>query len=225
GDRAIETDEIIWAVGCQLNLDGLNLEALGIDPKSTNINLKQQTHHPQIYICHSVEGEFALSHFSRYQTDIALHNALYCRDRRIARKGIPYSIFTDPNSTRIGLTERDAKHKYNDNVVVYQQYFKNVSRAILVEETTGLLKIILNRKGKILGATIVGAEAGELINILTLAIQNRINIDRLAELYSISPSFSEIFWQTARDWRRDRNRQNSWQNAIRHLWFDLRRRK
>ncbi|WP_204105390.1 MULTISPECIES: NAD(P)/FAD-dependent oxidoreductase [Spirulina sp. CCY15215] len=222
GDRAIETDEIIWAAGCQRNLEGLNLEAFGIDPVSPNINPKLQTCNSQIYICGSIEDELELSSRSQYESDIALHNALHFSTRKGDRDRLPHLVCTDPNLTRIGLTENQAQQKYGENkIVVYHRYFKQVSLALLREETTGFLKIILNRKGAILGATIVGSQATELINLLTLARQNQISIDRLAELYPISPSFSEIIWQTARDWQRDRLTKNSLQNYIRHLWLTL----
>lgn len=223
GDRAIETDEIIWAFGCQPNLEGLNLEALGIDPVSPKINRKGQTCNSQIYICGG--HGFELSHFSQYDADITLHHAISCSTRKGDRDRLPHLVCTDPNLTRIGLTENQAQQKYGENkIVVYHRYFKQVPLAILREEITGFLKIILNRKGAILGATIVGSQATELINLLTLARQNHINIDRLAELYPISPSFSEIIWQIARDWQRDRLTKNSLQNYIRHLWLTLCRR-
>jgi pyruvate/2-oxoglutarate dehydrogenase complex dihydrolipoamide dehydrogenase (E3) component len=125
GDRAIETDEIIWAVGYRPNLENLNLEGLGINPENPQIDAKLQTHHARIYFCSGIENEFALLHLSRYQADVALHNALYFPTQKCDRQKIPRIIFTDPKVTRIGLTERDAKNHRANCERLASQKFKN----------------------------------------------------------------------------------------------------
>lgn len=224
GNNAIEVDEIIWSVGYEPNLDSLNLEGLGIDPQNPQVNSHQQTQHPQIYLCSGIEDAFELSHLSRYQVDIALHHALLLGKKKRDRVSIPRIIFTYPNLARVGLTEWEAQQKYGDDFKVYHHHLKQISRAILEEKMTGFLKIILNQNGKILGATLVGEEAGELINLISLAIQNNIKIDRLAQLYCPSPSFSEIIAQIAVNWQRDRFQKNTLRNKIYRFWLRLHRR-
>ncbi|MEM9540987.1 MAG: NAD(P)/FAD-dependent oxidoreductase [Cyanobacteria bacterium P01_E01_bin.42] len=223
GDRAIEVDEIIWAVGEGLNLEHLNLEGLGIDPQNPHVNSKLQTRHPQIYLCSGLEEGYELPHLSQYQADIALDNALFVPRKISNLDRIARVVFTNPTLTRIGATEWEARQKHGDRILVYHHHFKQVARAILEEEMTGVFKIILDCKGRILGATIVGKEAEEVIHLLAFAIQNRSHINRLAELSAIAPSFSETIAQIAREWQRDRIRKNTFGNAIRRFWLTWRR--
>jgi pyruvate/2-oxoglutarate dehydrogenase complex dihydrolipoamide dehydrogenase (E3) component len=125
---------------------------------------------------------------------------------------------------QVGLTENQAKRRYiPDEVLVLRQYFKTVTAAQISEETTGICKLIVLRNGEILGASLLGAEAGELINMIALAISQKIKINQLANLSVVYPGFSEIIEQTAREWERQRLNSNVALQDFLEGFFDFRR--
>jgi len=207
GDKAIETDEIVVATGQQPNIESLNLAAVGVKWHQHRllVNDKLQTTNHRIYACGDVIGGYDCPNIANYEARIALQNALFFPRFKVNYHHIPWAILTHPMLAQVGLTEAQAKRQYNhDEVIVSQQYFKTLAAAQLTNETTGICKLIVLRNGEILGASVLGAEARELINIIALAITQKIQVKHLANLSSVYPSFSEIIEQTARDWSQQR---------------------
>ncbi len=203
GDQAIETDEIVVATGQQPNIESLNLAAVGVKWHQHRllVNDKLQTTNHRIYACGDVIGGYNFPNIANYEARIALQNALFFPRLKVNYHHIPWAILTHPMLAQVGLTEAQAKRRYShDEILVLQQYFKTLAAAQLTNETTGICKLIVLRNGEILGASVLGAEARELINIIALAIAQKIQVKHLANLSSIYPSFSEIIQQTARDW-------------------------
>ncbi|MFB8792380.1 MAG: NAD(P)/FAD-dependent oxidoreductase [Potamolinea sp.] len=220
GNRAIEADEILLAVGQELNIESLNLEGVGVKFNSQGIELneKLQTTNPRIYAC----GDS--THIAQYQASIALKNALFAPIFKVNYQGIPSAIFSEPQLARVGLTEAIARHRYGKDVFVARQYFKTLDKAQLLGETTGFCKIVGRQNGEILGATIVGPQASELIGAIALCIQQKIKISRIAHLPHVSPTFSEIIQHTAIEWQQQRFKHNhSLQNFLEGLFNLLRK--
>ena len=225
GNRAIEADEIVLAAGQQPNVETLNLEGVGVEwnRRGIVVNKKLQTSNPRIYACGSVIGGYELTHMADYEAKIALKNALFLPLFQVDYRGIPWGIFSDPTLARVGLTEVQAMQRYGKDVWVSRQYFKTLSKALLGGETTGLCKIIARSNGKILGASIVGAQANELIHTIALAMRHNLNVNAIAQLPMLSPSFSEIIQQTAHEWNSQcLNRNRTLQNFLEE-WFNWRR--
>lgn len=197
GNQAIETDEILLCVGQQPDLAQLNLAAVSVRSHRNRLvlNTKLQTTHPQIYACGDAIGGYSLTNVANYEAAIALKNALYFPRHHVDYSSIPWLIF-GAQLARVGLTETQARHCYT-NVVVLRQYFKSVAAAHIEMATTGVCQIVLLPNGEILGATIVGSHAAELIHVFSLAIAQRLKIDKIAQLAPVYPSFSEIFEQIA----------------------------
>ncbi|MEH2291460.1 dihydrolipoyl dehydrogenase family protein [Nostoc sp.] len=207
GDKAIETDEILVATGQQPNLESLNLAAVSVKwhQRSLVVNDKLQTTNHRIYACGDVIGGYDFGNIANYEAKIALNNALFFPRLRVNYRAIPWAIFSVPMLAQVGLTEAQAKRLFSqDKILVLRQYFKTVVASQLRNETTGMCKVIVLDNGEILGASILGAEAGELINLIALAISQKIKVKHLANLSPAYPSFSEILERTAREWSKQK---------------------
>ncbi|HEY9833301.1 MAG TPA: NAD(P)/FAD-dependent oxidoreductase [Stenomitos sp.] len=233
GNQAIEADKILLATGQQPNVEGLNLEGVGVKytQQGLKLNEKLQTTNPRIYACGDVAGGYPFTHIAQYEASIALNNALFAPLFKVDYRSIPWAILCDPQLARVGLTEAQARRRYGKDVFVVRQYFKTLEKAQILGQTTGFCKIIGRQNGEILGASIVGSEASELIGAIALAIRQKIKIKAspfgLASLHTdfphISPTLSEIFYKTALEWQQQRLRQNSTLQNILEGFFNLRR--
>lgn len=204
GNEAIEADEILVAAGCKMpNLESLNLLATGVDfnEKGLILNNKLQTTNPRIYACTDVTGGYKFANIANYEAKIAVKNALFLPIFKVNYRGIPWAIFSDPQLARVGMTEAQARTRYGDEIVVCQEYFKTADKAQIVGETTGFCKLIGRRNGEILGASLVGPQAAELIHSLALAMRQGLKVDAIAELPHIWPTLSEINGKTAAAWQ------------------------
>lgn len=211
GDKAIETDEILVVTGQQPNLESLNLATVGVKwhRRSLVVNDKLQTTNHRIYACGDVIGGYDFANIANYEAKIALNNALFFPRLQVDYRSIPWAMFSVPMVAQVGLTEAQAKRLFSqDEVLVLRQYFKTVAAAQIRDETTGICKLIVLKNGEILGASILGAEAGELINLIALAMSQKIKVKDLANLSPVYPSFSEILEQAAREWSKERLNSN-----------------
>ncbi|MEH1770282.1 MAG: NAD(P)/FAD-dependent oxidoreductase [Nostoc sp.] len=211
GDKAFETDEILVATGQQPNLESLNLATVGVKwhRRSLVVNDKLQTTNHRIYACGDVIGGYDFANIANYEAKIALNNALFFPRLRVNYCSTPWAIFSVPMLAQVGLTEAQAKRQFGRNeVLVLRQYFKTVVAAQICGETTGMCKLIVLRNGEILGASILGGEARELINLIALAISQKIKVKDLANLSPVYPSFSVILEQTAKEWSKQKLNSN-----------------
>jgi pyruvate/2-oxoglutarate dehydrogenase complex dihydrolipoamide dehydrogenase (E3) component len=225
GDRAIEADEIILVGKQKANVEGLNLEGVGVrvDDRGIQLNEKLQTTNPRIYACGSVAGGYSLTHVARYEASIALKNALFLPLLKVDYRTIPYVMFTNPPLARVGMTEAQAKRRYGKDVWVVKQDFKASDRAQLLGETTGFCKLVIQGNGEILGAHVVGAQAGELIGAIALMIKNKIKLGSIANISFPWLTFSEIFQKLAFEWQSQRFKTNkTLQNCLENLFICLR---
>jgi len=225
GNHAIEADEILLATGQRPNVESLNLEGVGVKVhrQGLELNEKLQTTNPRIYACGDVIGGYQFAHIAQYEASIALKNALFAPLFKVDYRGIPWAIFCDPQLARVGLTEAQARLRYGKEVFVVRQYFKTLDKAQLLGETTGFCKIIGRQKGEILGASIVGPDASELIGAIALAIRQKIKVGAIADLPQVSPTLSEITQKTALEWQRQRLRRNRTLQNFLEGFFNLRR--
>ncbi len=206
GNIAIETDEILVAIAEKPFIESLNLAAVGVKYNSRHllVNKKLQTTNHRIYACGDAIGGYNLPNIANYEARIAIKNALLFPRYEINYQAIPWGILTQPMLAQVGLTQRQAENLYGNEILVLRQYFKTLASAQLTDETTGICKIIVRRNGEILGAALLGSQARELINIIALAIVEKIKIDKLANLSPVYSSFSEIVEQTASEWKKQR---------------------
>jgi pyruvate/2-oxoglutarate dehydrogenase complex dihydrolipoamide dehydrogenase (E3) component len=224
GNRAIEADEILLATSQQPNLAGLNLEAAGLFwQKGFAVNAKLQTHNPRIYAClGQIDGDYA-PHVAVYEAEIAVKNALFFPWFTASQQFLPRLVSTAPELAWIGLTEAQAVKRYGREAMVLRQRFETNQKAQVQGQTGGLCKLIVRRNGTILGAHLVGGEAGEWIGAIVLAMQQNLPIRTLANLSLPAPSFGEILRNTALEWERLRLERNPKRRDFLEWWFATRR--
>lgn len=210
GNEAIETDEILLAVGQKVDMDALNLQTVGVkfDRRGLVLNRKLQTTNPRIYACGDLAGGYSFPHIANYEVQVALKNILYLPIFDVNYSGIPWAIGSDPKIARVGLTEAQARRRYGQEILVCRQYFKNIDLPQILGETTGFCKFIACRNGKILGVSVVGTQASEIVHVMALAIREGIKMEAIAELPHIWPTISEINAQTAAAWLKQRREGN-----------------
>lgn len=222
GDRAIETDEIILCTASQPNIAGLNLDGVGVEvgKRGIRVNPQLQTSHPRIYACGSAIGGYPLTNIACYEASVAVKNALFFPWWQVDYGTIPYVIASDPPLARVGMTEKQATDSYGEDVKVVWQYFKTIARSQILGETTGFCKFVLRRNGEILGAHIVGAEAGELIGSIALAMKQNLKISAIANLSYPGLSRSEILQKSAIEWQHyNFKRHKNWQKWLETLFI------
>jgi pyruvate/2-oxoglutarate dehydrogenase complex dihydrolipoamide dehydrogenase (E3) component len=226
GDRAIEADEILVVGASKPNLEGLNLEGVGVkvDEISIQLNRKLQTTNPHIYACGSTTESYGMTHIARYEASIAVKNALFFPINEVDYQTIPYLVSTNPPIARVGMTEAQGRMHYGKNVWTVKQNFKAIAQAQILGETTGFCKIIVRSNGKILGAHIVGTQSGEFIGAIALAMKNKIKLNSLADTLFPSLTLSEIISNTAIAWQSQNLKQKKpLGKLLEILWFWLKK--
>lgn len=226
GDKAIETDEILVATGQKPNIENLNLTAVGVKchPRGLVVNEKLQTTNQRIYACGDVIGGYDIANIANYEVKIAVKNALFFPKLAVNYTYIPWMISSQPMVAQVGLTEPQAKSQYGKHeVFVLRQYFKTLAAAQIQDNITGVCKLIVLENGQILGCSILGTAAGELINLIALIMSQNLKIDDLANLAAVYPSFSEILAQAAREWSQIKFSRNHWLSEFLQSFFHFRR--
>jgi pyruvate/2-oxoglutarate dehydrogenase complex dihydrolipoamide dehydrogenase (E3) component len=179
---SVEVDALLVAVGRAPNVDGLNLEAVDVafDAKGVEVNDHMQTTNPKIYAAGDVCSKYKFTHAADFQARIVIQNSLFALGPLGKKKAsdliIPWATYTSPEVAHVGMYERDAK-EMGMSIDTYIQDFEDVDRAILEGRTEGFVKVH-TRKGtdKIIGATIVAENAGDMISEITLAMKNGVGL-------------------------------------------------
>jgi pyruvate/2-oxoglutarate dehydrogenase complex dihydrolipoamide dehydrogenase (E3) component/uncharacterized membrane protein YdjX (TVP38/TMEM64 family) len=200
-------DEILVAVGRVANTAGYGLEELGISvskSKTVETNEYLQTLYPNIYACGDVAGPFQFTHTASHQAWYAAVNALFGRFRKFKAdySVIPWATFTDPEVARVGLNEQEAKEK-SVACEVTNYCLDESDRAIADGEAHGFVKVLtVPGKDKILGVTIVGEHAGDLIAEYIAAMRHGIGLNKILGTIHIYPTLAEANKAAAGAWKR-----------------------
>ena len=185
--------DVLVATGRRPAVEGLGLDAAGIAHTASGITVDKRlrTTNRRVYAIGDVAGSAHFTHAANYHASLVIRHALFRMPVKVDPDGIPRVIFTDPELAHVGLSETEARQRVRTIRVLRWPYHEN-DRAQAERETSGHIKVITDKKGKILGATIVGASAGELITAWTLAINQRLNIRAFAGIVVPYPTLSEI---------------------------------
>ena len=192
GEDTIEGSDLLIATGRRPNIEGLDLAAAGITYERGGITVGKglKTSNKRVYaIGDAAGGHF--THTANYHAGIVLRNALFRLPAKVNEETVPWVTFTDPELAHVGLTEARARERFKTIRVLRWPYHEN-DRAQAERETHGHVKIITKKNGLILGATIVGAHAGELITTWTLALAQGLNIRAMTGIVMPYPTLSEI---------------------------------
>lgn len=201
-EQTITGSHLLIAAGRKPAIDGLGLDAAGIrhDHSGISVDRKLKTTNRRVYaIGDCIAGHSSLAHVANYHAGQVIRNALFRLPVRVRNAAMPWATYTEPELAQAGLTEaqaqasglkiRIARWPYNDN-----------DRAQTERDTRGHIKIIMTAKGKIVGATIAGAQASELIGVWALAIAQGLNIRSFADIVLPYPTLSEIGKRAAIDY-------------------------
>jgi pyruvate/2-oxoglutarate dehydrogenase complex dihydrolipoamide dehydrogenase (E3) component len=184
---------VLVAAGRRPNIESLGLEQAGVTftPKGITVDGRLLTSNRKIFAIGDVSGGPQFTHIAGYHAGIVIRNALFGLPAKVNYSALPWVTYADPELAHTGLTEADAR-KAGQDVQVLTWSFEVNDRAQAERATEGLAKVILGRKGKILGATIVGPRAGELIGTWGLAISAGLKIGAVASAVLPYPTLSEI---------------------------------
>jgi dihydrolipoamide dehydrogenase len=223
-DREIEFDAIIVAVGRAARSSGFGLEELGVrlNPNKTiEVNEYLQTNIPTIYACGDVAGPYQFTHVAAHQAWYASVNSLFGGFKRFKAdySVIPWATFTEPEVARVGLNEIEAgEQNIAHEVTVYG--IDDLDRAIVDSEDHGFVKVLTEPgKDRILGVTIVGEHAGDLIAEYVLAMKHGLGLNKILGTIHIYPTLSEANKYVAGNWKRAHAPQKllAWIAKF-HLW-------
>jgi len=198
--QIFEADELLIALGRQPNIEGLALDAANVkyDAKGITVDEHLQTSAQNIYAIGDVIGGYLFTHVAAYQAGIAVRNALVpISKKKVDYRVVPWCTFTEPEVARVGLTLEEAEKQYKAiRTEVFP--FADVDRAQAENETTGFIKLILaGKKEEIVGAHIVGPNAGELLGEMTLAMQHNMTINDIYNTIHAYPTMATGIQQAA----------------------------
>jgi pyruvate/2-oxoglutarate dehydrogenase complex dihydrolipoamide dehydrogenase (E3) component len=193
GTETVEGTHLLIAAGRKPNVLDLNLEAAGIkyDKRGIMVSPSLVTSNRKVFAIGDVIGGQQFTHVANYHAGIVFRRALFRLPAKVRAELIPWVTFTDPELAQVGLTEDQARQKHGSIQVFRWPYHEN-DRAHAERATGGFVKVVTDRKGTILGAGIAGAEAGELIQIWSLAISQGLKITAMTQWIAPYPTLGEI---------------------------------
>lgn len=190
----IVVDEILVGAGRQPNVEGLNLEAVGVvyDARAgVQVNDRLQTSNSRIFAAGDICSRIQFTHAADAMARIVIQNALFFGRARASALTIPWCTYTDPEIAHVGLSEREAKER-GIPVRVFVQELHDVDRAVLDGEAEGFAKVLVKPgSDKILGATIAAAHAGDMISELSLAMVGKLGLGAIAKTIHPYPTQAE----------------------------------
>jgi len=186
-------DEILVAVGRKSSLEGLGLEDVGIETVRDRIRVDKhlETSATDVYAAGDCTGPFLFTHFASAQARVATRNALFRFKERFEPGVVPWCTYSDPELAHCGLTEAQARERDLD-VVVYRHGYDHVDRALADGAGWGLAKVVCTSKGKILGASLLGPQAGEALSNFVAAINEGVTLQQLGRNIVAYPSMNRV---------------------------------
>ena len=192
-EKSLKAETILVAMGRSPNIEGLNLEAAGIEPdrKGIRVDGRLRTKQKHIYAAGDVTGAYQFTHAAGYEGGIVISNAVFHLPRKTNYTFLPWCTYTDPELASIGMNEKRAAAagiKYS----VWTEAFKDNDRSLAEGERTGKIKMILDEKEKPLGVQILGPQAGELLSEWVAVLNGKVKLSTLASAVHPYPTLGEI---------------------------------
>jgi pyruvate/2-oxoglutarate dehydrogenase complex dihydrolipoamide dehydrogenase (E3) component len=202
----ISVDEILVGVGRRPNVEGLDLDTVGVAVEKTGVkvNDRLQTTNPRIYAAGDICSPYKFTHAADFQARIVIQNALFFGRAKASALTIPWCTYTDPEIAHVGLYERDTQAK-GLPARTFVQELGDVDRAVLDGETEGFVKVLFQAgTDKILGATIVARHAGEMLPELTLAIGCGLGLGKIGSTIHSYPTQADAIRKLGDQYNRTR---------------------
>ncbi|MFI5002201.1 MAG: dihydrolipoyl dehydrogenase family protein [Reyranellales bacterium] len=193
GGERLEGSHLLVAAGRAPNVEGLELETAGVAYTRGGITVDAalRTSNRGVWAIGDCNGLYAFTHMAGYEASLFIRGALFRAPAKLDTALVPWATYTDPELAQVGLSERAARDKHGAAVKVLRWKFADNDRAQTERATAGLVKAITDARGRILGAAIVGSDAGELIQPWCLAISKRLKISALASFVPPYPTLGE----------------------------------
>ena len=189
----VDGSHLLMAVGRRPNVNGLGLESAGIEyaPQGIKVDARLRTSNKRVFAIGDVAGSFQFTHVAGYHAGIVIRNALFNLPAKVDYKAVPWVTYTDPELAHVGLTEKAAGEEGHD-VAATSFPFADNDRAQAERATEGFIKVVTGKRGRVLGATIVGRHAGELILPWVLAVQKGLKMSDMASIIAPYPTLGEV---------------------------------
>lgn len=209
--EAVNGTHLLIAAGRAPNVDDLGLDRARVkfDKRGIKVNGGLKTSNRKIYAIGDVAGGLQFTHVAGYHAGLVVRNALFGFRVRENRNIIPWATYTDPEIANVGLNEAMAREKLGDNFKIMRWSYAENDRARAERQTHGLVKLITDKKGKILGCGIVGTQAGELISLYAFAIANNLKVGSLLKFIAPYPTLAEMAKRVGVEYYRDKL-ENPW---------------
>ena len=218
--ESLVVDEILLGVGRAHNVEGLDLEAAGVEYDRKNgvkVNDYLQTTNHRIYAAGDICLQYKFTHMADATARIVIQNALFTGRKKLSALHIPWCTYTDPEIAHVGMYERDAQEK-GIALDTFIRPLKQVDRAITDGEEEGFVKVHVKRgTDKILGATIVARHAGDMIGEISLAMVGGLGLKTIANVIHPYPTQAEAIRQVADEY--NRTRLTPFTKSVLRLWM------
>jgi mercury(II) reductase len=202
GGETVEADALLMATGRSANVQGLNLEAAGVDytRQGVTVNDRCRTSQRHIYAVGDVTGRYQFTHMANHMAKVAMTNALLKFPSTIDADHVPWVTYTDPELAHVGATA-EGLDEAGTSYETYRFPYDKLDRAITEGETNGLIKVhATSLTGKILGASVLGSRAGELITTFTIAMRNGVTLRNIGDTIHPYPAWGEGVRRVADQW-------------------------
>ncbi|MCA9163059.1 MAG: FAD-dependent oxidoreductase, partial [Planctomycetales bacterium] len=202
----VTVDQLLVATGRAANVERLNLSAVGVvcDQHGVVVNDRLQTTNPRIYAAGDVCSRYKFTHAADFMARIVVQNALFLGRRKVSRLVIPWCTYTSPELARVGMIESEAADQQIE-VETFTQEFRDIDRAVLAGEDDGFARIHVRRgSDKVVGATIVGSHAGEMISEICLAMTNNVGLKKISAAIHPYPTQTEAIRKLGDQYNRTR---------------------
>jgi pyruvate/2-oxoglutarate dehydrogenase complex dihydrolipoamide dehydrogenase (E3) component len=211
------SDELLVATGRRPNIEGLGLEAAGVDvgPRGVQVDGRMRTSTSSIYAAGDLAGRFRFSHSAGYEGVRAVRD-MFLPGKGIVTDFVPWCTFTDPELAHAGLTIEQARSRYGDEVDVWRLDLRHSDRARADSAGDGSVVIVTGKKTRIVGAHILAPAAGEMIHELALAIDQQLKLSEVASFIHVYPTVSTAIGQLAAE--------AAFEGARRYRWLVRRER-
>ncbi len=195
GERRIEGSHVLVATGRRANLAGLDLDKAGIRTDERGgliVDTRLRTTNRRVYAVGDAAGGPQFTHIASYHAGIVIRNALFRLPAKVDYRALPWVTYTDPELAQIGMTEAEALKAHGGDLQVLRWPFHENDRAQAERATHGLVKVLARRNGRVLGASMIGPHAGELIQPWGLAISAGLKLSVMAGFLAPYPTFGEV---------------------------------
>lgn len=213
---AVCGDTLLVSIGRRPVIDTMGLEKAGVEYSQQGIivNTKMQTTNRHIYACGDVTGLMPFTHIAEQQAGVVIANLIFKLPKRMDYRVVPSVIYTEPECAQVGVSTADVKDDKNIKIVHFDM--SELDRAVAEHATAGFAKLII-KKGRLIGAQIVGPHAGDVIHELVLAIQGKMKLSKIAGLIHAYPSYAQVNRRVASQYFRDKLFSNGTKRLVRFL--------